>query len=87
MCAMLLLSMLLHCSYDPDALALLDLLLTLNPRQRVDASTALDHKYFFSKPALLPPEQVLPRLNFGSCHEYEAKERSKKLLQSIVAEA
>jgi serine/threonine protein kinase len=38
------------CSFDPDTLDLLEKLLVCNPRERLSATQALEHDYFYSEP-------------------------------------
>mmetsp|Transcript_14066 Transcript_14066/g.20790 ORF Transcript_14066/g.20790 Transcript_14066/m.20790 type:complete len:459 (-) Transcript_14066:265-1641(-) len=66
-----------HNLSPPSVLDLLERLLRLDPRERISAKEALSHDYFYDSPKVVSPECV-PRLNFQSCHELEAKKRAKE---------
>ena len=55
---------------DPNALDLLDKLLTLDPKKRIDSDEALDHDFFWTEP--LPMDLKLDKLN-NSMFEYTAQ--------------
>ena len=52
---------------DPNGLDLLEKLLTLDPRKRIDSDEALDHDFFWTDP--MPVDLQLEKLNF-SMFEY-----------------
>lgn len=55
---------------DPNALDLLDKLLTLDPKKRIDSDEALDHDFFWTEP--LPVDLKLEKLS-ASMFEYTAQ--------------
>lgn len=55
---------------DPNALDLLDKLLTLDPKKRIDSDEALDHDFFWTEP--LPIDLKLEKLS-ASMFEYTAQ--------------
>jgi cyclin-dependent kinase 9 len=55
---------------DPYALDLLDKLLTLDPKKRIDTDDALDHDFFWTEP--LPSDLKLEKLN-SSMFEFTAQ--------------
>jgi len=59
--------------FPPDALDLLERMLTLDSSKRITASDALDHPFFWSPPDPVDPSK-LP--NFA-VHEYEAKKKRR----------
>ncbi|GAB5363757.1 hypothetical protein AAMO2058_000910600 [Amorphochlora amoebiformis] len=58
---------------DPVAVDLLDQLLTMDPKKRIDSDKALDHNYFFVPPEIMKKEEH-PRYTKNH-HEYESKKR------------
>ncbi|EIN08939.1 Pkinase-domain-containing protein [Punctularia strigosozonata HHB-11173 SS5] len=56
----------------PETADLLDKLLTCNPRERITASQALDHDYFWSDPLPADPK-TLPK--YEASHEYDKRGR------------
>mmetsp|Transcript_969 Transcript_969/g.1211 ORF Transcript_969/g.1211 Transcript_969/m.1211 type:complete len:480 (+) Transcript_969:111-1550(+) len=64
-------------SFSRLALDLVDKLLTLDPKQRIDAKEALDHEYFWQEPLPCDPEQ-LPKFNIQSAHEWDARKRREQ---------
>ncbi|KAH8110277.1 kinase-like domain-containing protein [Phellopilus nigrolimitatus] len=59
-------------SLGKETCALLDRLLTLNPRERITATEALDHEYFWSDPLPADPKS-LP--TYESSHEFDQRGR------------
>jgi len=62
----------------PDALDLLDRLLTLDPKKRITASDALDQEYFWLDPLPCEPSS-LPA--YPSSHEFHSKKRRQNQRQ------
>ena len=63
------------CSFPPEALDLVDRLLTMDPNKRISASEALDSDYFWTEP--FPPEpSSLPK--YPPSHEFQAKKRRQQ---------
>uniref|UniRef100_A0A6B2L2W3 Protein kinase domain-containing protein n=1 Tax=Arcella intermedia TaxID=1963864 RepID=A0A6B2L2W3_9EUKA len=65
-----------HPDCSEHALDLLEKLLSLDPKQRMSASEALDHKYFWTEPFPCDPRKIP---NFPSCHEYTTKKRKQRV--------
>lgn len=62
-------------SFPPEALDLVDRLLTLDPAKRISASEALDSDYFWTEP--FPPDpSTLPK--YPPSHEFQAKKRRQQ---------
>ncbi|KAH9626336.1 hypothetical protein KSS87_000568 [Heliosperma pusillum] len=61
--------------FDPDALDLLDKMLTLDPCKRISAKDALDADYFRREPLPCDPK-CLPK--YESSHEYQTKKRRQQ---------
>jgi len=59
--------------WHPDALDLVDKLLTLDPKNRITANQALDSDYFWKEPMPCQPSAIPPYQT--SSHEFEAKKR------------
>lgn len=55
---------------DPNGLDLIDKLLTLDPKKRIDSDEALDHDFFWTDP--MPTDLKLDQLN-SSMFEYTAQ--------------
>jgi len=68
--------------FPPDALDLVDRLLTLDPHQRISAAEALDSDYFWNQPLPCPPSD-LPR--YPSSHEFQAKKRRSNQYANTVS--
>jgi serine/threonine protein kinase len=62
--------------FPPDALSLVERLLTLDPAKRISAHEALDHDYFWTDPLPCEPHD-LPPFKVESVHEFEAKARKQ----------
>eukprot|EP00026_Physarum_polycephalum_P008175 Phypoly_transcript_08254.p1 GENE.Phypoly_transcript_08254~~Phypoly_transcript_08254.p1 ORF type:complete len:386 (+),score=52.98 Phypoly_transcript_08254:341-1498(+) len=61
--------------FPPEALDLVDRLLTLDPSKRISASEALDSDYFWTEP--FPPDpSTLPK--YPPSHEFQAKKRRQQ---------
>jgi len=61
--------------FPPEALDLVDRLLTLDPNKRISASEALDSDYFWTEP--FPPDpSTLPK--YPPSHEFQAKKRRQQ---------
>jgi len=61
--------------FPPEALDLVDRLLTLDPQKRISASEALDSDYFWTEP--FPPDPAtLPK--YPPSHEFQAKKRRQQ---------
>ena len=63
---------------DVNALDLLDKLLTLDPKKRMDSDDALDHDFFWTEP--LPSDLKLDKLN-SSMFEYTAQNFKRNQFQ------
>lgn len=66
--------------FPPDALDLVDKLLTLDPKKRITASEALDSEYFWCHPLPCEPSMI-PSFPFSS-HEFQAKKRKQQQSQA-----
>ena len=62
--------------FPPEALSLVERLLTLDPAKRISAHEALDHDYFWTDPLPCEPQE-LPPFKVESVHEFEAKARKQ----------
>jgi serine/threonine protein kinase len=63
--------------FPPDALSLVERLLTLDPAKRISAHEALDHDYFWTDPLPCEPGD-LPKFQIESIHEFEANARRQE---------
>jgi len=66
-------------NFPPDALDLVDDMLTLDPSKRITAAKALDSDFFWKEPIPCAPVE-LPK--FPSSHEFQAKKRRQNQQQS-----
>jgi len=62
-------------NFPIEALNLIDKLLTLDPKKRINASEALDSEYFWSAPMPCEPKNIPP---YPASHEFQAKKRKQQ---------
>ena len=69
---------------DIDAVALLEKMLSLHPKDRISASDALGSTFFWGTPTNLKPliePDALPKFVIENGHEFEVKQHREKLAQ------
>jgi len=59
-------------TFTPEALDLIEKLLTLDPKKRISASEALDSEYFWTAPLPCDPSEIPA---YPTSHEFQAKKR------------
>lgn len=70
----------------PNAVDLVDKLLILNPKERMDAHAALDAEYFFEKPYMKEASKLNMNFTVKSIHEWEARMEQEKRMEARRAQ-
>lgn len=71
-----------HYTNDVDAINLIEQMLTLNPKSRLNCDRALDHDFFWSDPMPICPIKTLEKLD-KSMFEYLSRNQGKQASQPV----
>lgn len=67
----------------PKAMELIDTLLIMNPRNRMDANNALDADYFFEDPMFKKAHELDMNFTIPCMHEWEARKEHEKKVKAM----